>query len=157
MKAVAAPTPAIQLLHRLGHGLGPSVGADMRGHAAQDGQDVDHVGGPGLARHADRQRLAGEPVHHAEHAELAAVPGAVLDEVAGPHVVGPLGARPDAGAVVQPRAAALGLPGRHLHALPAPEPAASEAVPRTRSTRLRFTAQPARRSGAVMRRCPYRP
>jgi len=48
--------------------------------------------------------------------------GAVLDEVVAPDVDRPLRPQPHAGAVGQPQPAALGLPGRHLEPLPAPDP-----------------------------------
>jgi hypothetical protein len=48
--------------------------------------------------------------------------GAVLDEVVGPDVVRTLGPQPEAGAVRQPEPAALGLLGRDLQPLAAPDP-----------------------------------
>jgi hypothetical protein len=65
--------------------------------------------------------LAGELVDHAEHAELTPITGAVLDEVIGPHMIGALRPQPDAGAVVEPQAAALRLPRRHLQPLLPPD------------------------------------
>ena len=40
---------------------------------------------------------------------LTAIPGAVLDEVVGPDVIGALGPQPDARSVRQPKASAFGL------------------------------------------------
>ncbi len=64
----------------------------------------------------------GELVDDAQHAELASIMGAVLDEVVGPDVVGSLGPQADARAVVQPQAAAFGLFGGDLQPLPSPDP-----------------------------------
>jgi hypothetical protein len=72
--------------------------------------------------------LAGLLVDHAEHPELAPVPGTVLDEVIGPDVIRPLRPQPDGGAVVQPQTAALRLPRRHLQLLLPPDPAALDAL-----------------------------
>ena len=68
----------------------------------QVGQHVDDVGRGELAPDTDRQARAGELVQDIEHAEGPAVICPVMHEVIGPDVVRPLGAQPDAGAVVQP-------------------------------------------------------
>ena len=75
----------------------------MIGYAAQDeqvGQDVDHVNRLQLAADPDGQTLVGvlrqaqdEVVNDVEGAELAAIVGPLLDEVVGPCVDGPCGAR----------------------------------------------------------------
>jgi hypothetical protein len=64
----------------------------------------------------------GELVDDVEHADLSPVVGSVLDEVVRPDMIAVLGAKPDAGAVVQPEPAALGLPGRDLQPLTSPDP-----------------------------------
>jgi hypothetical protein len=107
-------------LHCLGHELGAVVRPNVRGHAASDkqvGQDIDHLGRAELPRHPDSQRFAGELVDHAEHADLAAVPGTILNKIVGPNEVGSLRPQPDAGVIVEPKAAALRLPRRHLQPL----------------------------------------
>src|SRR5690606_22519284 len=84
------------LPYSLGDELRAVVGTDMAGHTTQDeqvGQDVDDVGGVELAIDADRQRLMRELVDHVKHAVLPSVMSAVLDEVVGPDMVGPLGAQ----------------------------------------------------------------
>jgi hypothetical protein len=48
--------------------------------------------------------------------------GPVLDEVVGPDVIAVLGPEPDAGAVVEPEASTLRLPGRNLQPLASPDP-----------------------------------
>ena len=63
-----------------------------------------------------------ELVHDVEGAELAAVVGPLLDDVAGPHVIPVLGPEPDAGAVAEPKPPAFRLPGRHLRPFLAPDP-----------------------------------
>ena len=118
----------------------------MAGHAAQDEQvrqHVDDVDRLELAVDPDRQAFAGELVDDVEHAELAAVMGAVLDEVVGPDMVGMLRPQPDARAVVQPQPAPLGL----LLAGPSAPPAARSARPACRSPASRHA-----RSIAVIRR-----
>ena len=95
-----------------------------------------------LARHPDRQALAGELVDDVEHPELASVVGAVLDEVVGPDMVLVLRPQPHAGAVAEPQPAPLGLPGGTF----------SPSRRQIRSTRLWLTCQPAWRSSAVIRR-----
>ena len=64
----------------------------------------------------------GKLVDDVEHADLAPVVGSILDEVVGPDMITVLGPEPDAGAVVQPEAAALGLPRRNLQPLASPDP-----------------------------------
>ena len=99
-------------LHRFGHELRPVIGPDVPRHAAKDekvGQDVDHVDRFELAIGADRQALVRELIDHIEHPVLAAIMGAVLDEVVGPDTVGMLGPQADGGAIGQPQEAVLGL------------------------------------------------
>ena len=48
--------------------------------------------------------------------------GAILDEVVGPDVVAVLGSETDAGAIVEPEAPALRLPGWDLQPLASPDP-----------------------------------
>ena len=113
------------LLHGFGDELGAVVGADVPGHAAQDEQvraRVDDVDGFEPAGDPDGQALVGELVDDVEHADLAPIVGAVLDKVVGPDVVAVLGPEPDAGAVGQPEAAALRLPGGNLQPLASPDP-----------------------------------
>ena len=112
-------------LHGFGDELGAVVGADVAGHAAQDEQvreRIDDVDGFEPAGDADGQALMGELVDDVEHADSASIMGAILDEVIGPHVIAVLGPQPDAGAVIQPKTAALRLPGGHLQPLASPDP-----------------------------------
>ena len=97
----------------------------MPRHAAKDekvGQDVDHVDRFELAIGADRQALVRELIDHIEHPVLAAIMGAVLDEVVGPDMVGMLGPQADAGAIGQPQPSAFGLLGRHFQPFATPDP-----------------------------------
>ena len=113
------------VLYGLGDELGPVVGTDVPGHAAQNeevGERIDDVDGFEPPGYADGQALVGEFVKDFEHADLASVVGSVLDEVVGPDVIAVLGAKPDTGAVVQPQPTALGLPGRDLQPLASPDP-----------------------------------
>src|SRR5918997_6192434 len=111
-------------LDGLGHELGAVVGANVARHAAHDeqvGQDIDHVRGLELASDPDRQALVGELVDEVEHAVLPSVMGTVLDKVVGPDVVRVLGPQPEARSVRQPEPATLGLLGRDLEPLAAPD------------------------------------
>src|SRR6185503_16822100 len=74
-------------------------------------------------------------IDHGEHAKAPPVFSAVLHEVVGPHVIGPLRSEPDARAVVEPEPPALGLllwyfqpfpPPDAIHALDAHVPALVE-------------------------------
>jgi hypothetical protein len=97
----------------------------MPGNAAQDEeirQSIDHVDGLEPAGHADGQALMGKFVDNVEHADPTPIVGSVLDEVVGPDVIAVLGPEPNAGAVVQPEAAALRLPSRNLEPLASPDP-----------------------------------
>ena len=122
-----APTPsrASHPPDRAGDEPRPVVGADALRHAPcreQPGEHGQHVvrGQPPLD--PDGQALPAELVDHHQHPERPAVAGAVLDEVVGPDVVRAPRPEPDAGPVVQPRPAPLGLPARHLEPLAAPDP-----------------------------------
>ena len=64
----------------------------------------------------------GELVDDVEHADLAPVVSAVLDKVVGPDVITVLGPEPDTGAVVEPEATALRLPGWDFQPLASPDP-----------------------------------
>ena len=71
----------------------------MLGHAAQDeqvGQHVDDVNRLEPAGYPYGQALVGELVDDVEQADFAPVMGALLEEVVGPDMVGPLGSEPDA-------------------------------------------------------------
>ena len=113
------------VLNGLGDELGSVVGTNMPGNAAQDEQvrqRIEDVDRPELSGHSDGQAFVGELVDDVEHADLAPVVGSVLDEVVGPDMIAVLGPEPDAGAVVQPEAAALRLPGGNLQPLASPDP-----------------------------------
>src|SRR4029077_143758 len=78
------------------------VGADVFGHATQNeliGQYVDHVGGLELPVDPDGQTFVGELVGGVGDAIFLPFVRAILDEVIGPDVVGPLGAQTDTGSV----------------------------------------------------------
>jgi hypothetical protein len=112
-------------LHGFGDELGAVVGADVPGHAAQNEQvreRVDDVDGFEPAGHTNGQAFMGELVDNVEHADPAPVVGAVLDEVVGPDMIAVLGSEPDAGAVSQPEATTLRLPGGNLQPLASPDP-----------------------------------
>ena len=113
------------VLHGFGDELGSVVGPDVARDAAQDEQireEVDDINRPEPAGYADGQALVGELVDDVEHADLAPVVGAILDKVVGPNVIAVLGPEADAGAVVQPEATALWLPGWDLQPLASPDP-----------------------------------
>ena len=81
------------------------------------GLDVDHVGGLELPVDPDGQTFVGELVDEVEHAILPSFVRAILDEVIGPDMVGPLGAQTDTGSVRKPDATLLGLFGGDLQPL----------------------------------------
>jgi hypothetical protein len=113
------------LPHRFGCKLRAVVGADMAWDTAQDeevGQDIDDIDRLELSADADRQAFMGELIDDVEHAELAPLVGAVLNEVIGPDVIGMLWPQPDAGAIGEPQATSFGLFGRDLQTLPLPDP-----------------------------------
>src|SRR5664280_477313 len=110
--------------HRLGDELRAVVGADVLGDAVLEeevSERPEHVVSGHAALHADREALARVLVDHGEQAQLAAIVGGLGHEVVGPHVVTVLGPQTDAGTIVQPEAAALGLTLRHLEALGPPD------------------------------------
>ena len=97
----------------------------MTGNAAQDEQvrkHVDDVSRLEPAGDPDGQALVGELVDDVEHAEFAAVMGALLDKVARPDVVWALRPQPDTRSLSGPQASALRLPGRDLQPLASPDP-----------------------------------
>ena len=113
------------VLHGPGDELGSIVGADVGGNTAQDEEvreDIDHVDRPEPSGHPDGQALVGELVDNVEHTEPAPIVCTVLDKVVGPDVIAVLGPEPDTGAVVEPEATALRLPGRNLQPLASPDP-----------------------------------
>lgn len=94
-------------------------------HATQDEQvreHVDDIDRPQLSVDADRQAFMRELVDDVEHAILSPVMGAVLDKVVGPDMVGPLGAKADAGSVREPEPTSFGLSGWNLQPLASPDP-----------------------------------
>jgi hypothetical protein len=66
----------------------------------QVGEHVDDVNRLEPAADPDGQALPGVFVDHIKHAELSAIVGSALDEVAGPAMVGVLGPQPDTGSVI---------------------------------------------------------
>jgi hypothetical protein len=86
--------PAEPGAHIAGDELGAVVGANVLRRPVREeemGQAVKHVIRIEFARHDDRQTAPRELVDHRQHAKPPAVLSAVLHEVVGPHVVGPLG------------------------------------------------------------------
>ena len=120
-----SPNGSDPIPHRLGDELWSVVGSDMFGYAAQNeliGQNVDHVGGLEFPVDPDGQTFVRELVDEVEHPILPPIVRAILDEVIGPHMVGPLGAQTDAGSVRKPDATLLGLFGGDLQPLAPPDP-----------------------------------
>src|SRR3712207_5161911 len=97
----------------------------MARNTAQDEQvreHVDDINGFQLPVHPDGQAFARELVNDVEHAELASVMGAILDEVVTPDVMGIFRTQPDAGSVIEPEPSFLGLLLWHFQPLPPPDP-----------------------------------
>ena len=87
----------------------------------QVGDALEHIVGSQSARDTDRQALARELVDYGQHSQWPAILRSIGNEVIAPDVVRILGSKADAGSVVQPEPAALGLPLWHLEALLAPD------------------------------------
>ena len=85
---------------------------------AQDMQDVLAVE---LTIHMDGQALSAELIDDREHSERLAVVGAVLDEVVGPDMVPVRRAQSDAGPIIEPQTAPLGLFSWHFQPLTPPD------------------------------------
>src|SRR5437868_9710644 len=85
------------------------------------GQTLEHVVGSEPSGNNDRQAAARELVEHDQHAEGAAVPCAVLDEVAGPDVVRTLRSETDARSIIEPQTAPFGLFAWYFQPFPAPD------------------------------------
>src|SRR5664280_1871533 len=110
--------------HRLGDELGTVVAPDVFGDAVlkeEVGQDPEHDVGGHAALHADRQALARVLIDDGEQAQLSAVVRRLGHEVVSPDVVTVLGTQADAGAIVQPQAASLGLTLRYLEPFSPPD------------------------------------
>ena len=104
----------------LGTVIGPDVGR-WPTHDEQVGQDVDDVDRGELAAGTDRQALAGVLVQDVQRPERPTIVGAVMDEVVGPDVVGPLSPQPDTGFVVEPQTSSLWLLCWYLQPLETPQ------------------------------------
>jgi hypothetical protein len=83
------------------------------GYAAQN-ELIGHVGRLELPVDPDGQTFVGELIDEIEHPIIPPLVRAILDEVIGPDMVGPLAAQPDAGSVRKPDATLLGLFGGDL-------------------------------------------
>ena len=111
-------------LEPLGDHLRAIVRADVFWDAMgfhQIREHIDCIPGPDAPGDMDRQAPAGVFIDHHHQLERAAVIGPVEYEVPGPHMVGPLGAQPDAGTVVEPQPASFRLLRRDFEALTAPD------------------------------------
>ncbi len=177
MKAVFAPTAAIQSLTALAmgsFGRRPHHCPGGRGRAhpvrhEQIGQDIDHGGRVPRPVDPDRQALRGELVDDVPHPGLPSVPCPALDDIAGPDAVRALRAQAEAGPVIDPEPPLPGLLPRHRRlgrgtrptgAFPDPpqsrrhSPSSSNRwrTGARRSPRFTITAPPASRSMAAIRR-----
>jgi hypothetical protein len=113
------------VLDSFGDELRTVIRSNVLRYAAQDeqvGQGIDHIDGLQFAINPDRQAFVSELVDDVEHAELLSLMGSVLDKVVGPDMVWALGAKPDAGAVIEPETAAFGLFLGNLQPLAPPQP-----------------------------------
>ena len=111
-------------LNRLGDKLGAVVGANVARHAAQNEQVAEHVDDIRAVEPAidpDRQTFVCELVDDIEHSILPSLMGAVLHEIVRPDMVGPLGTQAHARAVIEPKAAPLGLLGWNFQPFASPD------------------------------------
>ncbi len=84
-------------------------------------EQVDDVDGFQLPGDTNGQTFMCELVDHVEHPVFPALMRAILDEVVGPNMVRPLGAKTDAGSIREPQPAALGLLGGNFQPLAPPD------------------------------------
>lgn len=85
-------------------------------------QSVDDVSEIELAFGPDHDCLLGKLVDGVQCAEYSAVVGPVLSEIIGPDMVGMFGRQPNAGTIVQPKTALLGLLLWDSKPFPPPDP-----------------------------------
>jgi hypothetical protein len=85
-------------------------------------EHVDDIDGLELPIHPDDQAFPCELVNDVEHAEFAAIMGAVLDKVVTPDMVGILRPQPDARSVIEPEPSSLRLLLRYFQPLLPPDP-----------------------------------
>jgi hypothetical protein len=88
----------------------------------QIGEDMQHIVGPELSGDLDRQALPRVFVDDREHADRSPVMGSCSDKIIRPDMVRPAGPQTDAGSVVEPQSAALGLLAWDLQPLTSPDP-----------------------------------
>ena len=111
--------------YRMSAKFGPVVRSNMVGWTMGDEQlseQPQHVIAVEPSRHQDCETFASELVDHHQHPKRASVMRAFLDKVISPDVMAPARSKPDAGAIIEPETAALGLPRRHLQPFPPPDP-----------------------------------
>ena len=125
--------------------LGAIVRPYVRWRAVEDeqiSQDRQNVSAPDSARNQQRHTFPARFIDDRKDSELATIMGATLDEVVSPDMTRIFRTQPDARAIIEPWPASLWLlfgtfsPSRR----------------QMRSTRFRFTYQPADRNNAVTRR-----
>jgi len=126
--------PAEPTAHVASDELRAVVGSDMLRCPVRDeqiSQALEDVVGAQTPRHDNRQASPGELVDDGEHPNGPPILGAILDEVIGPDMIGPLGSScwkhafgmmPDARSVIEPQTAAFGLLLWHFQPFPAPDP-----------------------------------
>src|SRR5437763_12562737 len=94
------------ILHGFGDELRAVVGTNVLGNPAQDEQVrqyVDDVERFEPAGYPNGQALVGKLVDEVEHAELASIMSALLEEVVRPNMVGAFGSETNARSVIQPQ------------------------------------------------------
>jgi hypothetical protein len=82
---------------------------------------LDHSEAVDAPVHPQGQALARVLVNERQDAQAAPIMGVALNKVEAPHVMGPLGPQPDAGAIMEPQPASGLVPLRNLQPFTAPD------------------------------------
>ncbi len=117
--------PSEPIAHDLSNKLGTVVGADVLWWAMtqeQLGEDIEHLLAVELTPDMNGETLPAVLVDHSQHAEGFPIMGPVLDEVIGPDVVLMDWPQPNAGPIVEPEPAPLGLLLGNLQPFASPDP-----------------------------------
>jgi hypothetical protein len=97
--------PTEPIAHVASDELRAVVGSDMLGRAVPAHkvcQTVEDVVRPETPRNHDRQAAPRELINDGQHPKGSPILGAILDEVIGPDMIGPLGSETDARSVIEP-------------------------------------------------------
>jgi hypothetical protein len=122
--------------------------------AKQFSQALLHIFVIQLPGNFHRQAFSAELIDHVQDPERSAILGALHDEIVAPDVAGKLRFQPQAGAVVEPQPAALGLLGRSFQAflLLVGRSCPNYSMPRKRGSSASRSPSPIRLNAATVSR-----